>query len=83
MIRTLNHSRFPAEGTDRMTKTGTPQAPARNKRLAEELRANLQRRKAQARSRRTGDADERPDGLGAERDSTHFHEEHAGRESES
>ncbi|QPC94800.1 hypothetical protein [Mesorhizobium sp. INR15] len=37
----------------------------RKARLAEQLRANLQKRKAQSRSRRTGDADERPDGLGA------------------
>ena len=39
-------------------------------RLAEKLRANLQRRKAQARSRRAGEEDARPDGLanaGAER----------------
>ena len=35
----------------------------RKARLAEELRANLARRKAQARSRRTGGADERPEGL--------------------
>ena len=35
----------------------------RKARLAEELRANLARRKAQARSRRTGEADERPEGL--------------------
>lgn len=32
-------------------------------RLAEKLRANLQRRKAQARSRREGAADQRPEGL--------------------
>ncbi|MEO3386285.1 hypothetical protein [Mesorhizobium sp. CAU 1741] len=32
-------------------------------RLAEKLRANLQRRKAQARSRRDGAADSRPEGL--------------------
>lgn len=32
-------------------------------RLAEKLRANLQRRKVQARSRREGAADSRPDGL--------------------
>ena len=37
--------------------------PDRKARLAEELRANLQRRKAQSRSRRTGGADERPEGL--------------------
>jgi hypothetical protein len=40
----------------------------RKDRLAEQLRANLQKRKAQSRSRRTGDADERPDGLGAAKD---------------
>ncbi|TPK84505.1 hypothetical protein [Mesorhizobium sp. B2-4-17] len=40
-------------GTDRKT------------RLAEQLRANLQKRKAQSRSRRTGEADQRPDGLTA------------------
>jgi hypothetical protein len=39
----------------------------RNKRLAEQLRANLQRRKAQARSRREGEADSRPDGISAAR----------------
>ena len=37
----------------------------RKDRLAEALRANLQKRKAQARSRRTGSADERPEGLPA------------------
>lgn len=36
-------------------------------RLAERLRANLQRRKAQARSRRVGEADRRPDGLAGTR----------------
>ena len=35
----------------------------RKARLAEQLRANLQKRKAQARSRRDGEADQRPDGL--------------------
>ncbi|WP_201744757.1 hypothetical protein [Neoaquamicrobium microcysteis] len=41
------------------------QAPNEDKkaRLASKLRANLQRRKAQARSRRDGEADSRPDGL--------------------
>ena len=34
-------------------------------RLAEALRATLQKRKAQLRSRRTGEADTRPDGLAA------------------
>ncbi|HHZ07677.1 MAG TPA: hypothetical protein GX405_02730 [Rhizobiales bacterium] len=36
----------------------------RKARLAEQLRRNLQRRKAQTRARRAGDADVRPDGLG-------------------
>lgn len=48
----------------------------RKDRLAEQLRANLRKRKAQTRSRRTGDADKqragdadtRPDGLGALRE---------------
>jgi hypothetical protein len=35
----------------------------RKARLAEELRANLQKRKAQTRSRRTGEADSRPEGI--------------------
>jgi hypothetical protein len=38
-------------------------ADARKARLAEQLRANLQRRKAQARWRRAGEADQRPEGL--------------------
>lgn len=37
-------------------------------RLAEQLRANLQKRKAQTRSRRIGEADSRPEGLRTERD---------------
>jgi hypothetical protein len=40
----------------------------RKTRLAEQLRANLQKRKAQSRSRRTGEADQRPDGLGVSRE---------------
>jgi hypothetical protein len=40
----------------------------RKGRLAEQLRANLQKRKAQLRSRRTGEADQRPDGLGASKE---------------
>ena len=39
------------------------QANDRKARLAEQLRVNLQRRKAQARSRRAGEADERDEGL--------------------
>ena len=37
----------------------------REQRRAEQLRANLMRRKAQSRSRRAGDADERNDGITA------------------
>jgi hypothetical protein len=37
----------------------------RKDRLAEALRANLGKRKAQSRSRRAGEGDQRPDGLGA------------------
>lgn len=40
----------------------------KNARLAEQLRANLQRRKAQIRSRREGEADSRPEGLATEGD---------------
>ena len=40
-------------------------ASARQERLAAELRANLQRRKAQARARRAGDADRRDEGIAA------------------
>ncbi|WP_244602623.1 hypothetical protein [Mesorhizobium delmotii] len=48
------------------SKKDSPSKKAdRKSRLAEQLRANLQKRKAQSRSRRTGDADKRPDGLGA------------------
>ncbi|KAB2681918.1 MULTISPECIES: hypothetical protein [Brucella/Ochrobactrum group] len=41
------------------------QSDQRKKRRAEELRANLMRRKAQLRSRRAGEADERNDGITA------------------
>ena len=37
----------------------------RKARLAAELRANLQRRKAQSRARRIGGADKRPEGIAA------------------
>jgi hypothetical protein len=40
----------------------------RKDRLAEQLRANLQKRKAQSRSRRTGEADQRPGGLAASKE---------------
>lgn len=43
-------------------KTNPPKKSeaARKERLAEALRANLQKRKAQTRSRRAGDADKQP-----------------------
>ncbi|OYR20053.1 hypothetical protein [Brucella thiophenivorans] len=41
------------------------QPDPREKRRAEQLRANLMRRKVQSRSRRAGDADERDDGITA------------------
>jgi hypothetical protein len=46
-------------------KTNPPKKAetGRKDRLAEALRANLQKRKAQTRSRRAGDADQRPEGL--------------------
>jgi hypothetical protein len=50
-----------------LAKSGkhTGKGADRTARLAEELRANLQRRKAQARSRRAGEADRRPEGIAA------------------
>lgn len=51
-----------------MDKTGQPRdrrEEARQTRLSRELRANLQRRKHQARSRRAGEADDRTDGIAA------------------
>lgn len=53
-----------------MSENGTKHAEkdaGRKARLAEQLRANLQRRKAQARARRAGDADQRPEGLDTEK----------------
>ena len=50
------------------TSEAERQEAARNKRLAERLRVNLQKRKAQSRARRAGEADERPDGLLQEND---------------
>ncbi|MER9236470.1 hypothetical protein NKI56_31370 [Mesorhizobium sp. M0622] len=59
--------------TNSPNKDGPPKKAGRKDRLAEQLRANLLKRKAQSRSRRTGDADkrrageadQRPDGLQA------------------
>ena len=49
----------------RKQDAGETQQDARKARLAEQLRANLQRRKQQARSRRDGEADERAEGIDA------------------
>lgn len=49
-----------------MTKGGRNEsAEARKERLAAELRANLQKRKAQARARRAGAEDRRDEGIAA------------------
>lgn len=67
-----------ARDTAHAGKAGASNAgTGRKDRLAEELRANLQRRKAQARSRRTGEADQRPEGLGASAAPTRAREEDA------
>ena len=44
-------------------KQGAAAKGDRKQRLAAELRANLQKRKAQAKARRAGEADGRPDGI--------------------
>jgi len=51
--------------TTKDSKTHATTQDQRKARLAAELRANLLKRKAQARSRRTGAADERPEGIAA------------------
>jgi len=57
----MNDKTIPPKKADPAKKGGTE----RKDRLAEQLRANLMKRKAQARSRRNGQADERPEGLAA------------------
>jgi hypothetical protein len=47
------------------TTQDSAEKQARKARLAEQLRANLQKRKAQARARRTSEADNRPEGIEA------------------
>jgi hypothetical protein len=54
-------------------KKGPGKDADRKARLAEELRENLQRRKAQARSRRAGEADRRPEGIAAAVDKPPMH----------
>ncbi|MFC0244998.1 hypothetical protein ACFOLL_06700 [Falsochrobactrum ovis] len=50
-------------------KTPPTESDPRKKRRAEQLRANLLRRKEQMRARRAGEADERTDGIRAARSS--------------
>ena len=57
----MNDKTIPPKKADPAKKGGTD----RKDRLAEQLRANLMKRKTQARSRRTGDPDQRPEGLAA------------------
>jgi len=70
VLRSLIHDRTgglvrAAAMTTKDSKTHATTQDQRKARLAAELRANLLKRKAQARSRRTGAADERPDGIAA------------------
>jgi hypothetical protein len=53
------------EGIMNDQKSGGAAKADRKARLAEQLRANLQKRKAQTRARRHGDADSRPEGIAA------------------
>jgi hypothetical protein len=48
-------------------KSDTAEKADRKARLAEQLRTNLQKRKTQARARRDGAADSRPEGIPATR----------------
>jgi hypothetical protein len=56
---------WPIDGVIPMSEKSASISSAndRKARLAQELRANLQKRKAQARARRAGEADRRPKGL--------------------
>ncbi|KQZ19248.1 hypothetical protein ASD50_07065 [Mesorhizobium sp. Root552] len=56
---------FGDRGMTQKKEHGSGDGNRRKARLAEALRANLQKRKAQMRSRRTGEADTRPEGLAA------------------
>ncbi|RWH69639.1 MAG: hypothetical protein EOQ86_30885 [Mesorhizobium sp.] len=58
----MNDKTIPPDKGGPSKKDSPPKKADRKTRLAEQLRANLQKRKAQSRSRRT--ADKRPDGLG-------------------
>jgi hypothetical protein len=60
-IRSRKLGRGRESSVEKPPKTDKPDN--RKARLAEQLRANLQKRKAQARSRRAGEADQRAEGL--------------------
>ncbi|MGX9571251.1 hypothetical protein [Mesorhizobium sp. f-mel] len=60
----MNDKTIPPDKGGPSKKDSQPKKADRKSRLAEQLRANLQKRKAQSRSRRTGEADQRPEGLG-------------------
>lgn len=60
----MNDKTIPPDKDGLSKKDSQPKKADRKTRLAEQLRANLQKRKAQSRSRRTGEADQRPEGLG-------------------
>lgn len=67
MLRSSNetrHGRF-AEFMHESTKNPAKKqaSSTRKDRLSEQLRANLAKRKAQTRARRTGEADQRPEGI--------------------
>ena len=56
-----------AKSPKQQDSSPTTAADKRAAKLAEALRANLAKRKAQARARRAGEADQRADGLAAAR----------------
>ncbi|RWF74474.1 MAG: hypothetical protein EOS26_16305 [Mesorhizobium sp.] len=58
----MNDKTIPPDKGGPSKKDSQPKKADRKSRLAEQLRANLQKRKAQSRSRRTGDADKRRTG---------------------
>ncbi|TIN05594.1 hypothetical protein ACN2CC_27305 [Mesorhizobium muleiense] len=64
----MNDKATPTDKGGPSKKDSPPKKADRQTRLAEQLRANLQKRKAQSRSRRTGEADKRPEGFGALRE---------------
>ncbi|RWN62955.1 hypothetical protein [Mesorhizobium sp.] len=64
----MNDKATPPDKGGPSKKDSPPKKADRQTRLAEQLRANLQKRKAQSRSRRTGETDKRLGGLGGLRE---------------